>query len=50
MGKRIFYAFSNWRGGGVDVLADLAGALDDADNEVDPVLGEFVAVAPLGSE
>jgi hypothetical protein len=34
--------------GGFDVLADLAGALDDASNEVDPILWEIVAMAPLG--
>jgi hypothetical protein len=31
-----------------EVLPDLAGALDDAGNEVDPVLREVVAIAPLG--
>ena len=34
--------------GGFDVLADLPGALDYAGNEVDPVLQEGVALAPLG--
>lgn len=29
--------------GGFDVFTDLAGALDDAGNEVDPVLREVVA-------
>jgi hypothetical protein len=34
--------------GGFDVLTDLAGALDDAGNEIDPVLREVVAARPLG--
>jgi hypothetical protein len=33
--------------GGFNVFADLAGALDDAGDEVDPVLREMVAVAPF---
>jgi hypothetical protein len=34
--------------GGFDVLADLAGALDDAGNEIDPVLREVLAAGPFG--
>ena len=30
------------------MLADLARAFDDAGNEVDPILGEVVALAPFG--
>ena len=34
--------------GGFDVLAGVAGALDDGGDEVDPVLREVVAVVPGG--
>jgi hypothetical protein len=33
--------------GGFDMLADLAGAVNDLGDEVDPVLREMVAVAPF---
>jgi hypothetical protein len=34
--------------GGFDVCAGFSGALDNAGDEVDPVLREVVTVAPLG--
>src|SRR5579875_451418 len=46
--NRIFLCVFELMRGGFDVFADLTGALDDAGNEVDPVLREVVAVAPFG--
>ena len=45
-GNRVLCVFELMRGG-FDVLADLAGALDDAGNESDPVLREVVTTRPL---
>ena len=46
-GNRVLCVFELMRGG-FDVLADLAGALDDAGNEIDPVLREVLAAGPFG--
>jgi hypothetical protein len=47
-GNRVFYAFSSWWGAASTCWRTLLGAVDDAGDEIDPVLREVVAVAPLG--
>lgn len=47
-GNRIFSSLFGLMRGGFDVFAELAGVLDDGGHEVDPVLREVAAMAPLG--
>ncbi len=47
-GNRFFLCVMELVGCGFDMLAELAGAVDDSGDEVDPALGEVVAARPLG--
>jgi hypothetical protein len=47
-GNRIVYALFELMRGSFDMFTDLAGSLNNAGNELDPLLRDVVAAAPLG--